>query len=309
MNGSRSTPGQRARKAVLPSGGLATRLLPLTKAVPKELLPVHDAPVIHHLLREAADAGLRDVLVVSVSGKEAINDYLDIEGGLVRGPGRATRRAHAELVELLGSAVVHTVRQAGPSGMGRAVLAAAEHVGREPFAVITGDELVDRDDNLVSHMIDVQARLGGIVLAVAEVADDRVSESDIVAAGEPTVDGLVPITDIVKNPAQDAAPSRLGLVGRYVLPAEIFDVLGDVRADGGGEVQLPDAMVMLQRAGVPVHAVRYRGGRHDVATTAGLLRSSVEFALRDPEARPALVSWLQERLATEAPVPVPLGAL
>ena len=180
--------------------------------------------------------------------------------------------------------------------MGLAVLRAAAHVGREPFVVVTGDELLDRDAHLVARMVEEQARHGGITLAVAAVDDADVPLSDMCGIGAEVDDGVLEVTDVVKRPALRDAPSRFALVGRYVLPPEIFDVLGDVRADAGGEVQLPDAMVALLRRGVPVHAVRYDGARHDVATTWGLLTTSITLGLRDPVTGPRLADWLAQRL-------------
>ncbi|MGC4880039.1 UTP--glucose-1-phosphate uridylyltransferase [Micromonospora sp. DT43] len=285
---------KRVTKAVLPSGGLATRLLPVTKSVPKELLPVIDTPVLHHLLAEVRAAGLTDALVITGRGKDAIANHFDEDPELDRYLGDRAAGLLGDTRELYESVTVHAVRQGGAKGMGHAVLRAEQHIGAMPFAVVTGDDLIDAGSGLLARMVDIQHELGGVVLAVVEVADELVEVSDLVAAEPAGQDGLLRVTDIVKRPELSAAPSRLAVVGRYVLPPEVFDVLRGTPSDGGGEVQLPDAMVQLSRLGVPVHAVPFTGARYDVGTRLGLLQTSVLFGLQRPDLGPELRRWLRE---------------
>ncbi|MBQ1026073.1 sugar phosphate nucleotidyltransferase [Micromonospora sp. C95] len=298
---SEGRPGRVATKAILPSGGLATRLLPATKSVPKELLPIVDTPILEHLLEEVGDAGISDALVITVRGKEAINDHFDTDPVLLSHLGPRYEQLLSGTLRLIDRVTVHSVRQGGATGMGLAVYRARQHIGDEPFAVVTGDELLDREAGLLTRMIDVQAAHGGIVLAVSSVPDELVPLSDMVAVGESSSDELLTVTDVVKRPCLEDAPSRLALIGRYVLPPEILPVLGRTSPDHGGEVQLPDAMVELARAGVPIHAVPYSGARYDVATRLGLLTTAIQFAGRRDDLRDDLLAWLTSYVAGQEP--------
>jgi UTP--glucose-1-phosphate uridylyltransferase len=293
-----------AKKVILPSGGLATRLLPATKSIPKELLPIVDTPILEHLLREAGDAGITDALVITVRGKEAINDHFDTDPALLAHLGDRYERLLAGTLDIIDRITVHSVRQGGATGMGLAVHRARRHIGNEPFAVVTGDELLDREAGLLTRMIELQAARGGIVLAVSPVPDELVPLSDMAAVSEDGSAELFTVTDVVKRPRLEDSPSRLALVGRYVLPPEIFPVLGRTAADAGGEVQLPDAMVELGRAGVPIHAVRYTGARYDVATRLGLLTTAIQFAGQRDDLRDDLLAWLRSYLNAQMPQPV-----
>jgi len=297
----------RARKAVIPAAGLGTRFLPATKATPKEMLPVVDKPAIQYVVEEAVRAGIDDVLVITGRNKPSLEDHFDrayeLEDKLEGDEGKRDLldrvRDSTEMAEL------HFVRQKDPRGLGHAVACAAAHVGREPFAVLLGDDLIDERDELLSRMIDVQAERGGCVIALLEVPLDTISLYGC-ASVEPTDDDdVVRITALVEKPPQDEAPSNLAIIGRYVLSPEIFDALAETPPGRGGEIQVTDAIARLAQpdaTGGPVHGLVFRGRRYDTGDKADYLRSIVQLACDRADLGPEFRSWLAEFAATRLPL-------
>lgn len=304
----------RAVRAVIPAAGLATRFLPATKAVPKELLPVVDRPVLQYIVEEAAAAGITDVLLVTGRGKTSMVDHFDRQpylesrleekGDLER---LAAVRRPAELAE------IYTCRQAEPLGLGHAVSYAESHVGSEPFAVLLGDEFMDEGDPLLPSMLELQARTGGIVLAFIEVEPDQVSRYGI-ASVQPVGGDLldlgevVKVTGLVEKPARDEAPSNLAVVGRYVLPSGIFDAIRQTKPGSGGEIQLTDAMALMLADGTPVHGMVYRGTRYDTGMPLGYLQAVVQLAAKRDDVGPAFRTWLTNFVGTEIGGPAAAAA-
>jgi UTP--glucose-1-phosphate uridylyltransferase len=294
---------RRAVKAVIPAAGLATRFLPATKAVPKELLPIVDRPVLQFIVEEAAAAGIRDVLLVTARGKTSMVDHFDrqpfLEARLVdKGDTErlAAVRRPSELAD------IYMVRQGEPLGLGHAVSCAESHVGREPFAVLLGDEFTAEDDPLLPKMLDLQARTGGIVLAFIEVDRDETNRYGIAsvdAAGDALTDveDAVRVTGLVEKPAPEDAPSNLAIVGRYVLPAEIFDALRRTKPGSGGEIQLTDAMALMLEEGTPVHGIVYRGVRYDTGMPLGYLQAVVQIACQRDDLGEPFRQWLADFVA------------
>lgn len=285
------------RKAVIPAAGFGTRFLPITKAVPKEMLPLVDRPAVEFVVREAAAAGLDDVLLVTARGKAAIANYfdraLDVEH-LLADLGEDERLRQVQ--ELHGLATVHTVRQGQTLGLGHAVGMAEHHVGNEPFAVLLADDLVDDRDPLLRRMVDLRSRKGGSVVALMEVPPEQISAYGAVSFRATGDNDVVEITDLVEKPRADQAPSNLAVIGRYVLDPIVFDVLRETRPGRGGEIQLTDALRTM--AGVPrangggVHGVVFRGRRYDTGDKESYLRAFVSMALDDPELGRAFGQWL-----------------
>ncbi|GAA0501099.1 UTP--glucose-1-phosphate uridylyltransferase [Paractinoplanes deccanensis] len=291
--------GRRAVKAVIPAAGLATRFLPATKAVPKELLPVVDRPVLQYIVEEAAAAGITDVLLVTGRGKTSMVDHFDrrpdVEARLEEKGDQERLAAVRRTSEL---ADIYTVRQGEPLGLGHAVGTAASHVGDNPFAVLLGDEFVEEDKPLLPDMLDLQARTGGIVLALGEVKPSETSRYGI-ASVEPSGDGddIVRITGLVEKPSPDEAPSNLAVLGRYVLPGTIFEAIADTKPGRGGEIQLTDAMAQLLADGTPVHGIIYRGHRYDTGMPLGYLQTVVMLAAKRDDLGEEFRSWLAEFVA------------
>jgi len=280
------------RKAVIPAAGLGTRFLPATKAVPKEMLPVVDTPAIQYVVEEAVRAGLTDVLMITGRSKGALEDHFDrvVELELaLEAKGDLAKLAVVQESTHLGD--VHFVRQGDPRGLGHAVLVAADHVGNEPFAVLLGDDLIDPRDPLLEQMIELQQREGGSVVALMEVPHDQISLYGCAAvsgAGD-----VVSITGLVEKPPVAEAPSNLAIIGRYVLPPSVFEVLRRTAPGRGGEIQLTDALQELITH-EPVHGVVFRGRRYDTGDRLDYLKTVVRLASEREDLGPPLLAWLRE---------------
>ena len=290
------------RKAVIPAAGLGTRFLPATKASPKEMLPVVDTPAIQYVVEEAARAGLTDVLMVTGRSKRALEDHFDRVVEL-----EATLEAKGDLAKLAlvrrptELATIHYVRQGDPRGLGHAVLAAAHHVGDEPFAVLLGDDLIDPRDLLLEQMIEVQEREGGSVVALMQVPNESISQYGC-AAVEGSGD-VVRITGLVEKPPAAEAPSDLAIIGRYVLSPSIFEVLRRTPPGRGGEVQVTDAIQELI-ATEPVHGVVFRGRRYDTGDRLDYLKAVVQLAVGRDDLGPPFLAWLREWVPAQDAVQV-----
>jgi UTP--glucose-1-phosphate uridylyltransferase len=299
--------GRRASKAVIPAAGLATRFLPATKAVPKELLPVVDRPVLQYIVEEAAAAGIRDVLLVTGRGKTSMVDHFDrrpdVEARLEE-KGDTERLAAVRRTNEL--AEIYTCRQGEPLGLGHAVGVAASHIGDESFVVLLGDEFVDDSEPLLPAMLDLQAQTGGIVLAFMEVSPQETSRYGIasVAGVEDELDTggveVVRVTGLVEKPRPEVAPSNLAVLGRYVLPSRIFDAIRETKPGSGGEIQLTDAMAALLGEGTPVHGIVYRGHRYDTGMPLGYLQAVVQLACKRHDLGGEFRQWLADFVAAES---------
>ena len=269
----------RARKAVIPAAGLGTRFLPATKAQPKEMLPVVDKPAIQYVVEEAVTAGLEDILLVTGRGKRALEDHFDEAVELERqlaAAGKEDLLAAVRAVSQL--AAVHYVRQGQPLGLGHAVGCARHHVGREPFAVLLGDDLIGEQERLLSQMVDLCDETGRTVVAVMEFGDEELSKYGVIdAQPDPDRPDVYTVTDMVEKPGKANAPSRLCVIGRYVLTPDIFDHIAQTRPGRGGEIQLTDAM-KAQCRDEPIRAVKFSGVRYDVGSKEEYLRATVELA-------------------------------
>lgn len=296
-NPSRET-GVRATKAVIPAAGLATRFLPASKAVPKELFPVVDKPALQYIVEEASVAGINDVLLITGRGKSSMVDHfdrrLDLEAALEAKGDTERLEAVRRPGEL---AALHSSRQPEPLGLGHAVSCAEDHVGNVPFTVLLGDDLIDERDPLLPTMLDLQAETGGIVLALLEVPWEEVHKYGVASVRETGTPDVVEVTGLVEKPAREDAPSNLTVVGRYVLPASIFDAIRRTRPDRRGEIQLTDAMALLLAEGTPVHGVVFRGRRYDTGNPTGYLKAVVQLATAREDIGPDFRSWLAQFVA------------
>lgn len=283
----------RVRKAVIPAAGLGTRFLPATKAIPKEMLPIVDTPTIQLVVEEAVAAGIEDVVVVNGRGKSAIEDHFDHAYEL---EDTLAKRGKAELAEAMGriSRMVRlvSVRQKQPLGLGHAVLVARHAIGDEPFAVLLGDDLYDAPRPAVGQLIDVSRETGMGAIAVMEVEPGQEHLYGVVA-GDPMAPGRVRVREMVEKPAPGTAPSRLAVVGRYVLPASIWPILAETKPGKGGEIQLTDALAVLARREGLV-AATLEGERHDAGDRLGYLRANLAYALKRPELRDGVKRLCEE---------------
>jgi UTP--glucose-1-phosphate uridylyltransferase len=290
-----SVPGTRARKAVIPAAGLGTRFLPATKAIPKELLPVVDTPALEFIVAEAARENLKDVLIITGRGKNAIEDHFDaapeIEAALEKKGDEIRLERVRRSTEL---ARVHFTRQRVARGLGDAVAHAEAFAGDEPFAVLLGDDLIDERDTLLSRMLDVQAERGGIVIGLVEVEGDAISLYGSVKPVGDIIDGVVAVADLIEKPKPEEAPSNLAVIGRYVLPPQIFDALRRTPLGRRGELELTDAMRVLGQDGVPIHGVVFTGRRYDTGDRQDYLRAVVRLACEHTELGADFTAWLTD---------------
>jgi UTP--glucose-1-phosphate uridylyltransferase len=283
---------QKIRKAVIPAAGLGTRFLPATKAVPKELLPIVDIPTIQYIVAEAVAAGVRDVILVCARGKDSIVDHFDIAGELeARLEKTGKHELQRQMRAIAGMANVITVRQQEPLGLGHAVLCARNVVGDEPFVVMLGDDIIDAPVPGAKQLADCWERHGLGTIALMEVPREETSMYGI-AAGAPVDARTIRIEKLVEKPKKDP-PSSLAVIGRYVLPPSVFDVLEQVKPGVGGEIQLTDALAVLARD-QGLLGYRFEGDRYDAGDRLGYLKANIAFALKRPELAPMLREWMRE---------------
>ena len=296
---------RRVRKAVIPAAGLGTRFLPATKSTPKEMLPIVDKPAIQYVVEEAVAAGLDDVLIVTGRNKNTLENHFDRNWEL-----ETALEAHGDtdrLARLRAGAVeadVHYTRQGDPRGLGHAVLCAARHVGDESFAVLLGDDLIDPRDPLLHPMLDAQARYGGSVVALMEVAPELIHLYGCASVENvPGEDDVVRVLDLVEKPERGAAPSNLAVIGRYALAPQIFSVLRETVPGRGGEIQLTDALRTMARtpADGPVHGVVFRGRRYDTGDRLDYLKTVVRLAAERADLGDDFRVFLREFMAADEP--------
>lgn len=267
------------RKAVFPVGGLGTRFLPATKAMPKEMLPVVDKPLIQYAVEEARAAGIEEVIFVTGRGKSAIEDHFDYAAELEQV--LSSRNKTDQLTEVRAipgppGAISYT-RQQEPMGLGHAVWCARYLIADEPFAVLLADDLIQSKTPCLKQMIDAYHRVGGNMVAAMEVPQEHTSRYGIVSPG--AVDGnLVEVRGLVEKPKPEQAPSRLAVIGRYILQPEVLTILDKKQVGAGGEIQLTDAMAQL--IGLqPFHGLHFEGTRFDCGDKAGHVMANIAFAL------------------------------
>lgn len=270
---------QRVRKAVFPVGGLGTRFLPATKAMPKEMLPIVDKPLIQYAVEEALAAGIEQIIFVTGRGKSSIEDHFDfsyeLQDTLLKRGKLDALTVATEMVNRSGS--VAYVRQQDPAGLGHAVWSARHLVGDEPFAILLADDLVMSKQPCIGQLIDVYNETGGNALAVMDVPCEHTERYGVLDVGAD--DGrLAEVKGLVEKPAPSVAPSTLSVIGRYVLLPEVFDILASQEKGAGGEIQLTDAMARMVGS-APFHGLRFEGTRFDCGDKIGFLEATLAHAL------------------------------
>ena len=280
----------RVRKAIFPVAGLGTRLLPATKAIPKELITVVDRPLIQYAVDEAREAGIEQLIFVTGRGKSALVDYFDLAFELettMRAAGKsldALKPSNARFGEVV------SVRQQRPLGLGHAVWCARDLVGDEPFAVLLADDLMAGTPGALKQMVDAWAEVGGNLVATEEVAADKTASYGIITPGE-TSGALTEVRGLVEKPSPEAAPSRLGVIGRYILQPEVMRILDRGETGAGGEIQLTDAMAQLIGK-QPFHALKVDAVRHDCGDKAGYVIANIALALERDDVGPRVRDYL-----------------
>ncbi len=285
---------QRVRKAVIPAAGYGTRFLPIAKAVPKEMLPLVDKPVIQYVVEEAVASGIEDILIIISRSKRAIEEHFHPAFDLELELGKKGRDADlGELRYLQNMARIHYVWQPVMGGLGDAILYAQDHVGDEPFAVLLGDTVVtsNSDKPVTRQLADVVEQHGGSAVALQQVPSEKVSRYGILG-GDEIAPGLIRATTFVEKPKPEDAPSNLAVSARYVLSPRIFDHLKKTPPGKGGELQLTDAMASLMREET-LHGLRYDGARHDIGNKLDFIKANIHFGLQRDDIAPALRDYLK----------------
>jgi len=286
------------RKAVLPVAGLGTRVLPASKVIPKEMLPLVDKPTLQYIVEEAVAAGIEEIIFVTSRSKRSIEDHFDafpeLEAVLER---KGKRKELEELRQLQTMAMYTSVRQAEPLGLGHAVLCAKELVGDEPFVVMLGDILIPPETPCLTELIEVYERYQGSVLSLVPLPPEIIPTYGI-ATVEELGSNVVKIPHVVEKPPLEEAPSDLGVYGRYVLTPDIFELLEQTPPGRGGEIQVTDAIEMQAQAGRCYGAI-YTGTRYDTGTPLGLLTTSIAFALKRPDMAADLREYMRKALSEQ----------
>ncbi|MBR1805983.1 MAG: UTP--glucose-1-phosphate uridylyltransferase GalU [Selenomonadaceae bacterium] len=281
----------KVRKAVIPAAGLGTRFLPATKSQPKEMLPIVDKPTIQYIIEEAAAAGVEDIIVVTGRNKRSIEDHFDRSIELELELERTGKEQLLQMVKSIPEiANIHFIRQKQPLGLGHAVLTASHFIGDEPFAVLLGDDVVLARKPVLQQMVDVFNEYKTSIVGVQEVAPEVVHKYGIVDC-KPVDDDIFKVKDLVEKPAREAAPSRIAILGRYILTPSIFSYLETQTPGAGGEIQLTDGLKRLAQDEA-MYAYIFKGHRYDVGTKMGFLQANIEFALRNPEITDELKAYL-----------------
>jgi UTP--glucose-1-phosphate uridylyltransferase len=280
------------RKAVIPVAGLGTRFLPATKTVPKELLPIVDIPSIQYVVQEAVDAGIEEIIFVTGRGKDGIEDHFDDAPELEQ---VLADRGQPEMVKMLRRIAemteVVSVRQKKPLGLGHAVLCARDLVGAEPFAVMLADDLIDSETPCIRQLSDIFERTDESVVALMEVPETEVQQYGIIK-GKVLKERLYQIEATVEKPPAKDAPSRMAIIGRYVLRPEIFSILQKLPPGKGGEIQLTDGLAQLVRER-KVYGCEFLGDRYDIGDKFGFVRATVAYALKRPDLKDKLLEYLK----------------
>ena len=280
------------RKAVIPVAGLGTRFLPATKTVPKELLPIVDIPAIQYVVQEAVDSGISEVIFVTGRGKDSIEDHFDeipeLEQVLEE---RGQKEAVQNLRQIAAMIEVVSVRQKKPLGLGHAVFCARDLVGDEPFAVLLSDDLIEAPVPCMRQLMEIFAEKGESVLALRRVPDDQVRRYGIVQ-GKQLTKGLYEVENMMEKPQPHETPSRLAIIGRYILRPEIFSLLENVTPGKGGEIQLTDGISQLARQ-KKVYGYEFEGEHYDIGDKFGFVRATVAYALKRPELKEQTREYLQ----------------
>jgi UTP--glucose-1-phosphate uridylyltransferase len=288
---------KKIRKAVLPVAGFGTRVLPATKSLPKEMLPVFDRPAVHWVVEEALEAGIEHFVFVTGRNKNAIEDYFDRAYELEESLRRAGKTVQLKMLEdmLPEAGSKSFVRQQSPLGLGHAVWCARDIIGHEPFAVLLPDVLIQSSPSCLTQMMAAYHEVGGNVIAVDPVPLDQVSNYGVIAHS-PQEGRSMAVTGMIEKPDRDAAPSNLRITGRYILQPEIFHYLETQPRGAGGEIQLTDAMLRLMESQA-FHAVEFDGQDFDCGTKLGYAQAFVGYALKDPELGQEVRSMIEHLLA------------
>lgn len=281
----------KVKKAIIPAAGLGTRFLPATKAQPKEMLPIVDKPTIQYIIEEAVASGIEEILIITGRNKRAIEDHFDKSVELEQELEAHNKQELLSLVREISNMVnIHYIRQKEPKGLGHAIYCAKTFVGKEPFAVMLGDDVVDSKVPCLKQLIDCYTEYKTTILGVQEVPEEDISKYGIVK-GMHIEDRVYKVKDLVEKPKMEEAPSNIAILGRYIITPQIFDILENTAPGKGGEIQLTDALRTLIH-NEAMYAYNFEGRRYDVGDKLGFLEATVEFALKREDLQNPFMEYL-----------------
>ncbi len=281
------------KKAVIPAAGMGTRFLPITKAQPKEMLPLVDKPAIQYIVEEAVNSGIEDIIIVTGRGKRAIEDHFDRSLELEIVLKKRGRQDLLKMIRNISSMVeIHYVRQAQPKGLGDAVYSARKFIGNEPFAVLLADDIIISPKPCLKQLIDFYYFNGGTVLGIKEVPYIQVQRYGIIEP-EKKEGRVLKVKNLVEKPSPGNSPSNLGIIGRYIIEPQIFDILRYTPPGENGEIQLTDALQVMAKER-NVYGYLFEGKRYDIGNPQEFLRATVEIALQKEELKKDFQEYLQQ---------------
>ncbi|MDU6880662.1 UTP--glucose-1-phosphate uridylyltransferase GalU [Finegoldia magna] len=286
----------KVRKAVIPAAGFGTRMLPASKSVPKEMLPIYDKPTLHHIVKEVVDSGITDILIIISKDKGSIEDYFDVNFELEYELNKKSSEISREIHELSKMANIYTIRQKKKNGLGDAIKYAESFVGDEPFAILLGDDIIyNTSDELpcIKQMADIYEMEETPVLGVQEVSWDDVDKYGIVN-GVKTSDRITEVESLVEKPSREEATTNLAILGRYIVTPDIFPILHETKPGKNNEIQLTDALNKLAEKRKMI-AYDFIGKRYDVGNKLGFVKATVDFALHDEKIKDELLEFLREK--------------
>lgn len=287
------------RKAIIPAAGLGTRFLPATKAMPKEMLPIVDKPTIQYIIEEAVASGIEDIIIVTGKGKRAIEDHFDYSFELEHNLAEKEKWDLLEEVRRPSEmADIHYIRQKEPKGLGHAIWCARKFIGDEPFAVLLGDDIIESRVPCLKQMIQVYEKYETAMVGVQPVNWSEVNRYGI-AEGKAIADRIYETSRLIEKPSREEAPSNLAIMGRYILPPQIFDLLEGQQAGINGEIQLTDTLYALSRQD-RILAYHFEGIRHDVGEKLGFIETSIHYALQHEDLRDGLLRYMKDVIARES---------
>ena len=281
---------KRVRKAIIPAAGLGTRFLPVTKAMPKEMLPIVDKPTIQYIVEEAIASGIEDIIIVTGKGKRAIEDHFDSAFELENNLMEKNKYELLEKVQATSKVDIHYIRQKEPKGLGHAVWCARKFVGDEPFAVLLGDDIVQADTPCLKQLMDEYEKTLSSVIGVQTVPEDETYRYGIVDPSS-QLGRRYEVVNFVEKPEKGKAPSNLAIIGRYIFTPEIFLFLEKQEKGAGGEIQLTDAIQQLNKI-QRVFAYDFEGTRYDVGEKLGFILTTLEFALKDETLKDEIMKYI-----------------
>jgi len=286
------------KKAIIPAAGLGIRFLPVTKAQPKEMLPIVDKPAIQYIIEEAVKSGIEEILIITGRNKRSIEDHFDKSLELEVELKHHEKYDFLKLVEDISDlAHIYYTRQKEPKGLGHAILCAEAFVGNEPFAVMLGDDVVDSSIPCLKQIIDIYNKFQASIIGVQEVPIEDSNKYGIIN-GVQIENNVYSVKDLIEKPEIDKAPSNVAILGRYIITPKIFEILEYTKPGKNGEIQLTDALIKLIEL-EPIYAYRFSGERYDLGDKMGFLKANVDFALKNKDLSEGFLSYLKQVASNE----------